>query len=114
MEESKFKCIKCNYNTSCASDWIKHVDTAKHKRNGQKLPKNCSECDYIGLNHWNLKMHLVINHYTKEQRTLEKYYCYDCDQVFFCSEYMKKHMNGKKHSNMVLANKLYNDTLNNL
>jgi hypothetical protein len=36
MEESKFKCIKCNYNTSCASDWIKHAETAKHKRNGHQ------------------------------------------------------------------------------
>ena len=109
MEIFKFKCINCNYNTSTPSDWIKHTDTLKHKRNGKKLPNNCDKCNYVGLNHWNLKMHLVTNHYTKEERSKEKYYCNDCDQVFFCSEYMKKHMNGKKHNNMIKAMKLYND-----
>ena len=47
-------------------------------------------------------------YYFKFSRALKKYYRSDCDQVFFCSEYMKKHMNEKKHNNRVKAIKLYN------
>ena len=27
----------------------------------------------------------------------------DCDQVFFCSQYMKKHIEGKRHKNFIYA-----------
>jgi hypothetical protein len=56
--------------------------------------------------HWNLKYHNLTNHSTIEERKLQKYYCNDCDQVFFCSLYMQKHMNGKIHKNLILALKL--------
>ena len=36
----------------------------------------------------------------------QKYYCNNYVQVFFCSLYMDKHMNGKKHKNYSQAIKL--------
>ena len=35
---------------------------------------------------------------------INKYYCKDCDKVFFCSTYLKKHIDGIVHKNKVIAN----------
>ena len=61
----------------------------------------CPHCDYIGANHWNLRMHYYSNHATKEERKQQKYYCEICDNVFFCSAYYNKHVNGKRHKNQL-------------
>ena len=61
---------------------------------------NCKNCEYIANNHWNLKMHNLSSHTTKEERSKQKYYCDICDNVFFCSAYYNKHINGKRHKNM--------------
>jgi len=106
MATKKFNCDICNYHSSKPYDWINHCNTAKHKNKGAKKPRNCTLCDYSGLTHWNLKMHLLSVHSTKEEREQSKYYCKDCEQVFFCSAYMKSHNNGIHHKNMVLANQL--------
>ncbi len=42
-------------------------------------------------------------------RAKQKYYCESCDQVFFCSQYMKKHIEGKRHKNYILALRLENE-----
>ena len=104
-----FVCNLCSYKTKKPSDWIKHVGSDKHKRYGEKKTKKCEECDIEFFSHWNLKHHILVTHSTKEERSKQKYYCSDCDQVFFCSQYMNKHMNGKRHKNFVLAIKLENE-----
>ena len=50
-------------------------------------------------------MHMIINHSTKEERMKQKFYCIDCDQVFFCAQYKKTHDNSTKHKNLIIANK---------
>jgi hypothetical protein len=60
------------------------------------------------MTHWNLKMHLLSIHSTLEERAQSKYYCKDCDKVFFCSVYMNTHNNGIHHKNMILA-KFYDE-----
>jgi hypothetical protein len=111
--EKKFNCYLCKYHTNKPSDWIKHMKCEKHIRNGNKKPINCDKCNYIGLTHWNLKMHMLVNHSTIEERSKQKYYCKTCDQIFFCSSYMKTHNNGIHHKNLVLAIQLNNE-LNNI
>jgi hypothetical protein len=46
-------------------------------------------------------MHNLSSHTTKEERSKQKYYCNICDNVFFCSAYYNKHINGKRHKNML-------------
>ena len=29
-------CLCCNYKTKRITDWLKHIETEKHKRNGEK------------------------------------------------------------------------------
>jgi hypothetical protein len=107
MEKKKsFFCDLCKYTTIKPSDWIKHIESAKHQRNGNKKTKKCDICDIDFISHWNYKNHNLVIHATKEERATQKYYCKDCDQVFFCTQYMKKHMEGKRHANYVLAIKL--------
>jgi hypothetical protein len=104
-----FTCDVCNYTTIKPSDWIKHINSAKHKRGGNKKSKKCEECELEFFSHWNLKHHILVTHSAKEERDKQKYYCKDCDQVFFCSQYMKKHIEGKRHKNYVLAIQLENE-----
>ncbi len=107
MENKKtFLCDLCNYTTIKPSDWIKHIKTEKHQRDGNNKNKKCDICDIEFVSHWNYKNHNLVIHATKEEREKQKYYCIDCDQVFFCSQYMKKHIEGKRHNNYVLALKL--------
>ena len=104
MEGKKtFNCELCNYTTIKPSDWIKHINSGKHQRNGNKKTKKCDICDIEFVCHWNYKNHNLVVHETKEERAKQKYYCSDCDQVFFCSQYMKKHLEGKRHKNYILA-----------
>jgi len=60
----------------------------------------CAKCEYASKNHWNVKMHNLSAHSTKEERSKQKYYCDICDNVFFCSAYYNKHIAGKRHKNM--------------
>ena len=102
----KWNCSLCNYGTNKPSDWIKHNNSKKHERNGQKKPIYCDICNLESLTHWNHKMHLLSKHSTKEERMKQKYYCEECDNVFFCSTYYNNHMNGIKHKNVVTCNKI--------
>ena len=83
------------------SEWKKHIETEKHKRNGTKKTTLCDVCDYVSNSHWNLMMHILTQHSTKEQRMNHKYYCKYCDQVFFCNKYLTEHNNGKKHLKII-------------
>ena len=57
----KFNCIDCNYHTDRPCDWIKHIESEKHERKGKKKTTKCDLCDYVGLTHWNLKLHNTIH-----------------------------------------------------
>lgn len=103
-----YSCECCSYSTIKPSDWIKHIKCKKHLRNNEKLPYNCDKCEYVGLTHWNLKMHLLSTHSTKEERIKCKYYCVACDRVFFCSTYFNSHNNSTKHKNIVFIQNIDN------
>jgi hypothetical protein len=98
-----FNCIDCNYHTTKPSDWVKHVDSKKHERHGGKKESKCNKCDYKAFNHWNLKIHILSQHSTLEERIKSKYYCDSCDRVFFSQLYKDRHDNGKRHSLYVRA-----------
>jgi hypothetical protein len=93
----------CDYRTKVITNWFRHNETKKHKRNGNLLPKDCSLCDYKATNHWNLKMHYASVHSSREERQNYKYYCNTCDLVFFCEAYYNKHNDGIRHKNMLKA-----------
>jgi len=99
----KFNCINCDYHTNRPCDWIKHIESNKHKRRGEKKTTKCDLCDYVGLTHWNVKLHKLSQHSTDEEKANSKYYCKSCNKIFFCSLYMDKHINGIGHKNMVKA-----------
>ena len=105
MEEYKFNCDTCNYNTNIKTSWYLHVMSEKHNRNGEKKSTKCNLCEYKTVSHWNVKLHILSQHSTKEERQKQKYYCTICDTVFFCSSYMEKHINGKKHNKLLLNKK---------
>lgn len=48
-------------------------------------------------------MHKLKFHASIEERSKMKYYCKECDLVFFSQLYMDKHTNGKIHKNLIKA-----------
>lgn len=104
-EEKKyeFNCYLCKYGTSKCTDWIKHQKTKKHLRNGLPKTSTCNICEFSTSTHWNLKLHILAHHSTKEERQKYKHYCEICDLVFFCSTYKNKHIAGKIHKNRELC-----------
>jgi len=115
MEEVKkdFYCHLCEYKTSNCTNWLKHVKTQKHLRSGKPKISKCNMCNYESHSHWNVKLHVLSQHSTIEERMQQKYYCNTCDLVFFCSTYMNKHINGKIHKNRELCLKVQ-DEINNI
>jgi hypothetical protein len=105
MDIKKYYCENCNFKSNFPSEWIVHIKSKKHERLGKPKTYICTNCNYEGLNHWNLKMHLITQHTTKEERSKQKYYCSVCDKVFFCNTYYVKHNEGKTHKNRILAEK---------
>ena len=102
----KYTCQCCNYNTNIRTSWHLHIMSDKHNRNGEKKSTKCELCDYESVSHWNVKLHILSKHSTKEERSKHKYYCDTCDTAFFCSLYMERHNNGKKHNKLLLEKKL--------
>jgi hypothetical protein len=90
-------CECCNYKTNRNYDWIKHINSDKHQRNGEKKIHNCDQCEYTSSSTWNIKIHKLQIHATSEERSKQKYYCNLCDYVFFCKKYLDKHNIGKHH-----------------
>ena len=108
MDNYKYTCdlckFKCNYNSA----WLDHLSSEKHKRYGK--PKT-HKCKYENCNHetpisWNMKMHVMTMHSTKEERSKSKYYCEDCDKVYFSSIYYQSHLKGAKHLNQSKINEI--------
>jgi len=114
METYKFTCECCNFKCNYNSGWLDHLSSNKHLRQGKPTTYICNfgDCNHVSLTHWNLKIHKINNHSTKEERELSKYYCKDCDQVFFSPLYFDKHNNGKKHMNQAKVNLLNKHLIN--
>lgn len=106
METPKFTCEACNFKCNFNSAWLTHLSSEKHLREGkQKIHKcNAPDCDYTTITYWNMRMHKMTMHSTMEERMKSKYYCKDCDKVFFAPLYLDKHYNGMKHKNQVKIN----------
>lgn len=97
------RCEHCNFDTSKPAEWLIHIETEKHKRNGKPKSKICEICNTEFKTHWLQKMHILKIHGTKEERSKCKYYCDTCDYVFFSELYLDKHTNGIVHKNLVKA-----------
>jgi hypothetical protein len=108
-DNKKIYCKLCDYNTTKTTDWMKHIQSEKHKRNGEKKTTKCDLCDYESTTHWNIKSHKLKIHATAEDRAKQKYYCNICDFVFFCKAYMDKHNIGKVHQNKLKIQETLND-----
>ena len=100
-DNKEIYCKLCEYKTTKTSDWMKHINSQKHQRNGKKKPTKCDLCDYESNTHWNIKAHKLKIHSTIEERSKQKYYCKICDYVFFCKTYYDKHNSGKVHNNKI-------------
>ena len=106
MESYKFNCECCNFKCNYNSGWLDHISSKKHLRQGKPTIYKCNiqNCNYETPTHWNLKIHKMNNHSSKEDRALSKYYCNECDQVFFSPIYYNKHNASKRHFNQVKVN----------
>jgi hypothetical protein len=105
-QDKKYYCHYCNFETNKPYSWIRHCESAKHLRHGAKKIHKCAECDFESIGTWNLKIHVLSQHSSKEERAEYKYYCDACDVIFISKLYYDKHMHGKKHENRVKANEL--------
>jgi hypothetical protein len=121
MEETikELFCKACNYKTDRNYDWLKHIKSQKHQRNGEKKSTKCDLCEFESTSHWNVKAHKLQIHATPEERSQQKYYCGLCDYVFFCKQYLDKHTAGKHHQTKLKIKQSLeeinekNNTLNN-
>lgn len=97
-------CEICNFQAVRPAEFIKHVATNKHQRNGEKLKEKifrCDDCDKVLVNNFTYKIHMIQIHGTLEAKLKQKYYCQSCDTVFISKLYMDKHNSGKKHNNIL-------------
>ena len=85
------------------SEFIRHIETNRHKRNGVKLKKifKYDKCDKVLANNFTYKIHIIQIHGTLEDKLKQIYYCQVYDTIFISKLYMDKHNNSKKHSNTV-------------
>ena len=111
--QKKFHCETCNYSAVYKSEFNKHLKSAKHKRGGKYTDYKCNECDYKGLNKWNLTVHQATTHYTIEQKKKLKYYCEICDFISFSELYHNNHINSTHHkSNEIIHNSKIGNSIN--
>ena len=92
----KLKYGPCDFIATRPCEWFIHIKSRKHSRNGQA--KLCEICNVEFKTHWIQKMHKLKFYASIEERSKMKYYCKECDLVFFSQLYIDKHTNGKIHS----------------
>ena len=102
--EDPLYCTCCDYKAKFQSEFNKHIKSQKHLRQGKKKDYKCESCDYTATTHWNLKMHMVLKHYTLEQKKELKYYCNMCDNITFSKLYYDNHINSTSHKNNIILN----------
>ncbi len=96
-------CELCDFQATRPIEFIRHVETKKHIRNGKKIKDTiyrCDKCDKTLSNHFSYKIHMIQVHATVEEKLKQPYYCKCCDVVFVSKLYMDKHLIGKKHNNV--------------
>jgi len=99
------KCEKCNISFKFKSQLEKHYKTELHKtgkkktRSDKKEEFKCEICNLYTTNQQtNLKLHILNNHKTKEERKNEfPYYCELCNSGCMEEKLYKKHLETKKH-----------------
>jgi hypothetical protein len=96
-------CETCNFIATRPCEWLMHIESNKHKRNGMNKTKICDICNVEFKTHWIQKMHKLKIHASIEERQKMKYYCKDCDLIFFSKLYLDKHTDGKLHKNLIKA-----------
>jgi len=105
MEEYKYHCEKCNYNTNLKIPFDKHLKSTLHLTGKRKIrsdKKNmiftCEKCNYSSDNEYNYKTHMLNNHLSKEERKKEfHYYCERCDFGCFSNTSYEKHIETNRH-----------------
>ena len=102
-------CEICQFQAIRPAEFIRHVNSNKHKRNGVKIKDTiyrCDKCDKILANHFSYKIHQIQIHGTLEEKLKQRYYCEICDKVFISKLYMDNHINGIRHANVLKSVKL--------
>ncbi len=97
----KLYCDKCKFQPKGPAQWLKHIESGKHKRDGQKKPKTCNICNKTYSNHFTYKIHELSTHATKEERSRHTYYCNICDYVFISELFYLQHCKGIIHKNKI-------------
>ena len=103
LKRFNHKCEPCNFIATRPCEWLIHINSEKHLREGKTKTKLCEICNIEFKTHWIQKMHKLKFHATIEERAKMKYYCKECDLFFFSNLYMDKHINGKIHKNLIKA-----------
>lgn len=104
-----YKCDICNYKCKYKSQYIQHLKTNKHKNNGiitknlpNKFDGKCKLCKYESTSSSNMKVHILANHTTNEEKKEKaKYYCDVCNYGTYIKVHYENHCNTLKHKNNV-------------
>lgn len=104
MQVTTHNCDKCNYHTNLQSSFIRHCNTILHKtgkkkeRSDSKPPKKCDKCNFEHKNKLNLKIHILNNHSTpQEKKDGFTHYCECCDFGVFTKSAFDIHLSTNRH-----------------
>jgi hypothetical protein len=96
-------CQKCDFQAIRPAEFLRHVNSMKHKRDGLKKESFCKICNKLIGNHFMYKIHMLSQHASIEEKMAHKYYCDICDSIFISELCMNKHNSGRNHLNMLKA-----------
>ena len=65
QDNVEIQCDICNFKSSFAKDFIKHIETKHQNKTNKESVKpqyNCDKCDYKGTGEQQVKKHLEVAH----------------------------------------------------
>ena len=107
-KESKcktYECKKCNFVTSYANSYKRHIINNKHNgRRTEKTPEifKCNHCDYTSIYKHNRDNHYYKNHATEKER--KEHFAYYCETCRFGTKSIsdnETHINSSRHKRLV-------------
>jgi hypothetical protein len=113
MTEKISYCEKCNKTFKYHSYYLIHCETELHKtgknktRTDRKEDLKCNICNlYTTRQPTNMKIHILNNHSSIEEKKTEfKYYCDICNVGYFIDTLYNNHLETKKHKIKFESNK---------
>jgi len=97
-------CNLCDFQATRPAEFIRHLKSQKHNRNGKPKSRHCDLCNKDFINSFLYKVHYLTFHATIKEKSKHKHYCRVCNTVYLTEINLFNHIIGRNHLKVIKQN----------